>query len=376
MSKYEKSSRLDTKIPRFSVDQKAMINSAIWVSAAIIVGLITFFNTICFGRIKGDEVGVMLNRLTGKTTVVEQSGVKIYCGLTNKLYILDKVLQTLEMVSLSDDGDRKGKDDLKIKTVDGSDVFVDVKAQFEIIPSMADVVLATSGLNDAYKEKWARDYSRSQLRMYLGELKTEEVYDAQLRDTKVQAAKKIIDVNLAPWGLRIDALVIPKKPHFYDEYEAKIQEKKLADQSVLEETSMASAAQEKQTTEVMTASNRMNVAVKAFEGEIEQQILAAEAEAETTMKGADAYYTKMTVGAEALLYQKEREAQGTLAEKLAEAEGIKKMREALEGNGGFRMVQLEYAKRFADMSFDAQPFSYEGETSRISLSGDMISGSK
>ena len=360
-----------TMAPRVTPEQRATISSLLWIGAALILTGALFFTTVRFDKVKGTEVGVMLNRLTGKMTVVEQSGVRVYCGVTHKLYTIDRTLQTLEMTEDLNKGDRPGEDDLKFKTVDGSDVYADVKAQYQIIPSMADLVLRSSGLGESYKTKWARDYVRSILRHHLGELKTEEVYNADLREQKVQDARRVVNSFLNKWGISVEAIVLPRKPYFYEEYEAKIKEKKLADQSVLEETSSAAAATQKQQTELQMATNKMNVAVKAYTGEVRQLILAAEGDAEKAMKEADAYYTEKTTLAEATLYSKDKEAQGVLAGKTAEAAGMQKMRDALAGPGGVNMVKLEYAKALAGVSFDAQPFTYQTNPNGVIGNMDM-----
>ena len=149
----------------------------IWPAIAFLLVALVLFSSIRVGRVSGTEVGLMLNRMTGKITVIPQSGTKIYNGITNDFYILDKTLQTLEMTEVKERGDRKEKDDLKVKTVDGSDVYVDLKVQYKIDPSMADLVIRTSGPGEQYKQKWARDYVRSICRNYLGELTTEQFYD-------------------------------------------------------------------------------------------------------------------------------------------------------------------------------------------------------
>jgi hypothetical protein len=111
----------------------------------------------------------------------------------------------------------------------------------------------------------------------------------------------------------------------------------------------------------------MNVAVKAFEGQVRQMILAAEGDAATTMKSSDAYFAEKTLLAEATVYSRDKEAQGILAQKTAEASGIQKMSAALEGKGGPRMVQLEYARRLEGIRFDAQPFTYQSDTLRLNV---------
>jgi len=351
--------------PALRVIKTLASNGLIPVAIAFAVIAAFCFTTIRIGHVSGEEVGVLLDRFSGEVTIIEQSGAKIYNGIRHQFSVLDKTLQTLDMTESAGRGDRKGKDDIKIKTVDGSDVYVDVKVQYRIIPEAADVVVATSGLNDAFKQKWARDYSRTIVRNYLGELTTEEFYDSSKRDAKLVLAQNSMNERLNRFGINIDSLLIPQRPHFYKEYEEMIKKKKLADQAVLEEQSKALAAKQKQNTMLVQETNRKNVAVEQFSGEMEQKIIQVQADAERGRKEADAYFQRVTVNATANLYELEKSAEGILAQRTAEANGIRELNNALSAPGGRTMVKLEYARRLAGMVFSGKPFVIDGETERF-----------
>jgi regulator of protease activity HflC (stomatin/prohibitin superfamily) len=310
-------------------------------------------------------VGIMLDRFSGEITVVEESGAKIYNGIRHSFSVLDKTLQTLEMTETAGRGDRSGKDDLKIKTVDGSDVYVDIKVQYRIMPEQGAVVVTSSGLNDNYKQKWARDYARSVVRNYLGELTTEEFYDASKRDAKLVSAQHDLNGRLNPFGLIIGSIVIPQRPHFYAEYEEMIKKKKLADQAVLEEQSKALAAKQKQVTLIVLETNLKNVAVERYEGSMRQTVIDSEAEANRVRKDAEAYYEKVTINATATLYEQIQTAEGITAQKTAEAEGISEMNKALSAPGGRNMVKLEYARKLHGITVSGKPFTLERHTDRF-----------
>ena len=342
----------------------------VWLGVALLIVIIFLFNTIRIGRVTGEQVGIMLNKITGKTTIIHRSGAKIYNGFTNNFFVLDKTIQTLDMsggpgsTKSQKDGQQEG-DLLKVKTVDGSDVYVALKVQYKINPDMADVVIKASGPGDSFKEKWARDYIRSKCRNYLGELTTEEFYDASKRDVKVLQAQKDVNERLESFGLVIDSIVIPEKPRFYKEYEAMIKKKKLADQAVLEERSKALAAKQRQQTLIVEETNKKNVAVEQFKGEMEQKIIAAKASGEKAKKAADAYYDRVAIGATATLYQLTKEAEGILSKKQAEAKGIEALTKALEGEGGRNMVKMEYARKLKGIKITGKPFSIQSNIERF-----------
>lgn len=345
--------------------QRMLGTSLIWLAVAFLLLAVLLFYSIRVGRVTGEEVGIMLNKISGKITVIPESGTRIYNGITNDFFVLDKTLQAIEMIDKSSRPEDLGKDSIKIKTIDGSDVYVDLKVQYRMNPDIADVVITTSGADNNYKVKWARDYARSICRNFLGELTTEEFYDTSKRDVKVILAHQEINKRLNPHGIIIDSIVIPQKPRFYQEYEEMIKKKKLADQAVLEEQSKAQAAKQKQQTLIVEETNKKNVAVEEYKGEMQQLIIAAKAEGEKVRKATDAYYDKVTIGAEASLYQMTQDASGILARKKAEAEGIDALRQALEGEGGRNLVKMEYARKLNDVIISGKPFTIEGTVERF-----------
>lgn len=353
--------------PNLDSLQQLLRGPAIWIGAAALALILFFLNTLRIEEVSGEQVGFLLNKITGDIKIIPQSGKQIFNGLTKEFYVLDKTLQSMEMTQVAGRGDRSGKDDLKIKTVDGSDVYVDIKVQFKIDANRADDVLNTSGPGDLYKQKWARDYIRSISRNYLGELTTEEFYDAGKRNGKLIAARQEINERLEPFGVVIDSIVIPRRPTFYKEYEDMIKRKKEADQTVHAEKSRALAAKQKQQTMIVQETNKKNVAVEEFEGKMEQKVISATAEAQRVKKEADAYYEEHTVQAGARLYEMNQQASAILARKTAQADGIMAMKKALAGEGGANMVRLEYARKLKEIAITGKPFMVHSDIGRVEL---------
>ncbi len=350
--------------------QKVTGGGLIWLGIAFVVIMVILFNAFRVGQVSGERVGIILNKITGSITVINNPGTTIYSGLYKEFYTLDKTLQTLDMSGqvsrrTREGSPQQGGEKLKIKTVDGSDVYVALKVQYKINTDMAEEIVTTSGLGDNYKHMWARDYIRSKCRNYLGELTTEEFYDASKRDVKILLAQQDINKRLASFGIVIDSIVIPQKPRFYKEYEAMIKKKKLADQAVLEEKSKALAAKQKQHTLIVEENNIKNVAVEQYEGEMEQKLISAKAAGEKAKQGSDAYFDKEVIGAEATLYQLKKNSSGILARKKAEAEGIQALKKALEGEGGRNMVKMEYAKKLKNIIITGKPYTLQSSIERF-----------
>ncbi len=328
---------------------------------------LTFFllKTVRVERVSGTEVGLLVNNVSGEITVIAESGTNIYNGLLNSFHLLDMTVQRLEMANDANRGERGSGDYLRIKTVDGSDVFLDLTINYQIRRDMVKEVVTTSGLEDAYKYKWVRDYSRSVSRAVFGEMTTEEFYDASVRNQKAQLAMLEINGLLEPYGIEVSS-VIAEKFSFHSEYEERIRAKKLADQEVEEQISKANAARQNQIFRVVEATKKKEVVLATYSGEMEKLVVEATANAERDVKQAEAYVIDTELGADATFYQRDKNAQAILVIAQAEGEALTKMAQAYEGIGGVNLVKRAYAQKIGNMTITGQPFTIESKTERLS----------
>ncbi len=315
-------------------------------------------------RVSGTEVGIKVNNVTGNIEVIAESGTNIYNGLLNSFHLLDMTVQRLEMVSEASRGQRSGRDDLRIKTIDGSDVFLDLTINYQLDRAMVESVVTTSGLEDAYKYKWVRDYSRSVCRSVFGEMTTEEFYDASIRNDKAEKSRIELNKRLKPYGIVVSS-VIAEKFSFHPEYEERIRAKKLADQEVEEQVSKAKASLQNQIFRVVEATKKKEVFLATFDGEMQKLIVEAKANAERDVKQAEAYVIDTRLGADATFYQQDKNAQAILVKAQAEGEGLTAMAKAYAGIGGVNLIKRAYAEKIGDMKISGQPFTIESRTERL-----------
>lgn len=333
----------------------------------IALAVLTIFLMVNFRvqRVSGTEVGIKVNNVTGDITVIAESGTNIYNGLLNSFHLLDMTVQRLEMVADPNRGERSNRDDLRIKTVDGSDVFLDLTINYQLRRDMVEEVVTTSGLGDAYKYKWVRDYSRSVCRAVFGEMTTEEFYDASVRNDKAQEAMIELNELLKPYGIEISS-VIAEKFSFHAEYEERIRAKKLADQEVEEQISKANAARQNQIFRVVEATKKKEVFLASYSGDMEKLIVEATANAQRDVLNAEAYVIDTQLGADATFYQRDKNSQAILVKAKAEGEALTALANAYEGIGGMNLVRRAYAAKVGDMQITGQPFTIESKTERLS----------
>ncbi len=254
--------------------------------------------------------------------VYPPGGTYFFLPLINDWHTFDIKLHNMEMTISATRGDRKVKDDLLFKTIDGNDISLDVIISYRIDPNKAPFILQHVAPNDEMlKDNIVRTVARSRPRDIFGELRTEEFYVAEKRGEKAERSRKELNRILNPYGVIVEK-VATKDYRFKEEYQKAIEARKVADQMAEKNKAAARAAREEYLAKL-----------EETQGEVNKMIAQADGEFQKAKLQADAYYD-----------QQKSIAQAIEAEGRAEAEGIRKLNEALSGPGGEIMVKLQLAE--------------------------------
>ncbi len=343
--------------PKGTKKKKVISNRTIFF---VIVPIMLVVLTIVGGRrlswreIKGDEVAVIINNITGKITTIDHAGAIVYYPFIQNLYILDKSEQSTPMTSANISAEYPQGNPVILKTRDGGDVSLDLIIQYRLISNMADNVVKNTGIGNTYKEKWIRDYAKTICRYEFGELEIGEFPEAEKRRQKTQEASEELDRLLNQHGILMTSLNFIDY-RYYREYAEKIQERRIADKEVQEQRSRGKAAKENQEKVVTEETKKLDVAISRFRGQLYNMEIDAKAEAAKVKQEGIAYLLKAKFDADAEYERLRREAEAILAVKEAEAAGILALRNALEGEGGRNLVKLEYAKRLREAKIIGTP---------------------
>ncbi len=290
---------------------RALRSLALVVTAVVVSG--------CYRSTGSTEVGIKIGKLIGADEVVAPGRTVLIFPLIHDWYVFDTKTQTVEMKGSAD---KRTDDPLDFKTRDGNDVSVDVTVLYHVDPAKAPHVLRHVASDvDEVRTVLVRPLARSIPRDSLNELSSEEFYDSDLRAAKEEQALANLRRALEPYGLVCERVVLGNY-RFHKNYQAAIDQKKVADQTVNKNRSGAEAA------------------VKEWERELETtkgvvgQLLATErGKAQQVTLQTNAYYEA-----------KKLEADAIVSEKAANAQGITKMKEAMSGAGGRTMVKLRIAQ--------------------------------
>jgi len=297
----------------------------IWV----VLMLAMFTTAGCVPHTTGEtEVGVR----TRKMAFIGSKGVedRVYApGATyfflpfiNDWHVFDTKLQNLEMTYSQVRGDRKSRDDLVLKTIDGNDISLDVIIAYRIDANKAPHILQYVARDDAtLRDKIVRTVARSKPRDIFGELKTEAFYVADAREAQSGKAREALQEILGPMGIIVEK-VLTNDYRFNPEYQKAIEDKKVADQQVEKNKSAQHAATE----------------------EYKRKLEEARGEVNKMVADADGQYLKDQIEADVYQEQQQLLAKAIQAEGIAEANGIQEMNNALAGSGGEAIVKLRIAE--------------------------------
>lgn len=287
------------------------------------------------------EVGVRTKKFFGKgieQKVYPPGSTYFFVPFLSDWHTFDTRLQNLEMTMDTTRGDRRQRDDLLFKTIDGNDISLDVIISYRIDQSKAPQILERVGMSDdAIREKVVRTIARSRPRDIFGELNTEEFYIADSRAKKALEVEATLNEILEAYGVVVER-VNTQDYRFNPAYQEAIENKKVADQQAEKLRSETLATTEEYQTNVEKAKAEVNKVRAAADGEFQR----AEIE-------ANAYYE-----------QQKRIAEAILAEGRAEAEGIRELNAALSGAGGANVVKLAIAEALADKRIVMLPFGDGG----------------
>jgi regulator of protease activity HflC (stomatin/prohibitin superfamily) len=291
--------------------------------------IIAFFISGCTPHTTGaTEVGVRTNKVGTimekgiQTEVYPPGSTSFFPTLLTDWHLFDTAIQNLEMTHERNTGDLASDDSLRFKTIDGNDISVNVNVAWRILPDQAPYLLRfVGGEIRAISDSLIRPVSRSVIRDVLNELASEEYYNADIRFSKAEEAKDLLNLYLNGEGIHIEQVLLGEH-QFTEAYQQVIREMKIAEQEA----------------------SRLKSETEAAREQINQEIEVARGEAATSIETAIGQSQQRQLEADALFFERERQAQAILTEKQALALGLTERAKAMSGTGGESLVKLEVAK--------------------------------
>ena len=313
--------------------------------------------------IEAEEVGVVVNYLTGNEEVITQPGYKIYIPFIEEVFTFDRRTQQFTM-----EGTKARNANhvplLTVRAKDGSNFrFDELTILYEIIPGEGSTVLHDSGPGSAFKEEWIKAHARSVLRDEFGRYSAVEVADPTVYQAAPNTAKQRINELLKPHGILIERINTPN-PKFDQSYEAAIEERKEANQEVERLGADADRLDQLRGQRLAAVSKEKEVEQQRLQGALRQAMLRAEERLIAVKKTADVYATERLGRAEAQRSKLVADARGLEAKYTKEAEGITERARALEERGEV-VVREAVIRKLMEVTFTLVPYSRDPEPKRL-----------
>jgi hypothetical protein len=265
------------------------------------------------------EVGVKFNKLTRSLEIMEPGANYFFMPVVNDWKKYDVSLRNLAMTASVNSGDRQGKDDLRFKTRDGSDIDADVTIRWRIDPTQVkEIWMHVAPSTDEVQDRLVRPQARAYVRDVLNRLNSEDFYNPTLRFAAASDATKVLGDRLRSHGVIVEQVLVGDFS-FKPEYQRLINARKEAEKTA-----------EKLEAEILATREANQANLQSKVAELTDTLTRAEGGFEQAKRNADAY-----------LVQRQQGAQAIFAEKTAQAEGIRKERNALNSSAGDAYVNLQ-----------------------------------
>ncbi len=238
--------------------------------------------------VKATQVAVRVNYLTGVSSVVQRPGYQVFMPYFEDVFLLDKSPVEFQMA-----GDvRRGHNEvpfLLVRSKDGSNFwFESLEIQYQLQPEAAGLVLNESGPSDGFKEKWMPAFARPILRDEFGRYQAEDIADPTTYEQAKEASHSRLAQLLEPHGIRLIAITTPK-PRFEGQYEAAIEERKVAGQEVQRLKGEMNQLSQDRERLLARVAKEMSIAREKLRGKLDTQRLRALGEELELRADADVY---------------------------------------------------------------------------------------
>jgi len=297
--------------------------------------------------IRVGQVGVRIQQynIFGKKGIVEKDfgpGWHRDLGPIDNWVVYDSTVHTLEMTKAPRQGSRSGQDDVKVQSIDGNTLSLDITVKYRITPNKAHKLPDDTGSGTQYKTL-VRTKAEGLCMEYFGQMRTEDFYDPAAKRGASNSIKDELKISLAKNFIEVIDVLI-RDVEFDGRYEQEIRRKKLADQEVELNKSMGAAEEMRGKTQVIEAETAklVNIIIKEKEAKLISMQAETDLEIAKIKANAEKYVTEKRADAD--LIAAEKEADGERQVRTAEAKGEELRNAALLGSGGSTIVALEAAR--------------------------------
>lgn len=334
---------------------KAVLGVGIFLGVIIVLGTVLSFGT----SIKNTEVAVIVNNVTGTVSTYSNGGIIFHLplGLTS-VYKIDKSQRVIQMIH----GGKEGRNQICVKTNDGSNINMDVSLCFQIMASRANEVYRD--LDDEENiEDILISLVRSEIRNNFGRLSTMEIAEASHRAPKLKMVEESLRTICEPLGLEIIS-ILAMNFTFVSEYDQIVRERKEADQILANQGDFSLAAEQEKKRLEAEAKRDKETAISQIQGELAKQLVVAKGEAARVFTKAEQQAYEEARSGEIALQAAEQEAIALKIEGQTRADAANQLIAAYD-KGGEALFREALTKFYSGVVISAKAYATSDRVDRL-----------
>jgi regulator of protease activity HflC (stomatin/prohibitin superfamily) len=314
----------------------------IWVAAQVL-------GSSCSTYIPPNQVGVRQVYYGSQAGIRHElygPGLHLVTAGVERLHLFPHDLQIINFSDSASEVSRelRAAPSIKIQTSDGYNVQLDVTVLYRLSDPYR--IFVEAGPGRAFEGRLVIPRADRILRRTLGELNSEQFYQGPRRIEKAKAAHDQLVTELAPYGIRIEAVLVRR--YVYDQkYQQLIEGRKIKDQTVFLRQAEAKAAIEQRKRDTIVAQGKAAQETELSRGRAEVEKLRAQGD----------------------LYERRRAAEGRLLVELADAKGTGLENTALQGAGSENLVGLKMAESLRGVRVLVLPSDGKDGTNPLDVGG-------
>lgn len=223
------------------------------------------------------QVAVVFQTVTGELGTPLQAGTHIIVPVLQEATIYPISFQQYTMSGISDDGQVTGDDAVRVRTIDGQEVVIDVTLIYRINPD--EVNLVHQRWQNRYTNDLIRPILRGFVRDVVSRFRAEAVY-GESRGEIQGALQEEVRNRMAQDGFEVSDLVIRNVTFSSEEFALSIERVQIAERQALEAGFRVQQEEQEAERIRVRAAGARDAAIAEAEGQANAILLLAESQAE------------------------------------------------------------------------------------------------
>ena len=226
--------------------------------------------------VEPQQVAVVFQTLSGELEEPKTSGTHIIVPVLQQATVYDVSVQEYTMSGISSEGAVTGDDAVRVRTIDGQEVFIDMTVLYRVDPLGVNIV------HQRWQQRYQADFVRPVLRGFVRDVVSRFRAEAVFGESRTeiqQSVETLIRERMQEEGMELNDLVV-RNVTFNEEFANSIEQVQIAEQRALEAAFRVQEQEQEAERERVKAQGERDANIARAEGEAQAIILRAQGQAE------------------------------------------------------------------------------------------------